>query len=647
MHSSIGDYIARVRNAVCPRTAYATAGGAAKECRLYCLENAPGIAATVSASWNEQIKSLKECLIITKEFHTIVENSVPCNASNYTIESKGNVTIIMIPLTAIEESGGAEVVIMEKARILLSTQQSPLIIAIFEQGAQRDIRLPTNDGNITHCVEVLHGYKIVAMFASSSCDSMSSIGDHAAQSSLGSKGQPSVQSRRQFAYLWEIWQNNADEKVITVDSGKERVLQRLADRTITAQCGAGAEGAVPVGSEQSGKADDRKLSAAEWDKIVKACLESGMDDFGVYNAVRLHTLGRTLQQDLEIVLTETLDEPPDSHDAQAEAAPARGRANFMVTMTLQCIPDRSKRPIKTVLDYGCAEGAITAELGRQLGLTPDRIFGADVRAIPSEGFTFMPLLAEEDGRPPAMRRILPGIADSSVDLITSAMVFHHVTHVRATLLELRRVISPQGVFILREHHCPSAEMAAFLDIMHGLYSLSWSQPVEWPKFIQEYKAWYRTQEEWNSLILDAGFMRLTTTNTVIQNHYDAAGRSKKKHDGKYGNLIRAYYAVYLPNPDFEVPTPAPPTPIKRRLENEEEAAGLSSKRTNMGGLPVFESKKFRQQFYILAADGKPIWIKLLRKNTHAESVIHPADAGSLEVRTPTGEVHAVSTITYC
>ena len=35
-----------------------------------------------------------------------------------------------------------------------------------------------------------------------------------------------------------------------------------------------------------------------------------------------------------------------------------------------------------------------------------------------------------------------------------------------------------------------ASTAAFLDITHGLYSLSWSSPVEWPDFLTEYKVCY-------------------------------------------------------------------------------------------------------------------------------------------------------------
>jgi hypothetical protein len=52
---------------------------------------------------------------------------------------------------------------------------------------------------------------------------------------------------------------------------------------------------------------------------------------------------------------------------------------------------------------------------------------------------------------------------------------------------MRRIISKDGVFIMREHHCKSPDMGAFLDIIHGLYSLAWKDPVEDPRFLQDYK----------------------------------------------------------------------------------------------------------------------------------------------------------------
>jgi hypothetical protein len=99
-----------------------------------------------------------------------------------------------------------------------------------------------------------------------------------------------------------------------------------------------------------------------------------------------------------------------------------------------------------VLDYGCAEGAITAVLGSRLGLNSSQIFGADVRTIASDGFTFIPLAKEKEicasgSDEETQIPVLPTLLDQSIDLITASMVFHHVIDVKKVLLELRRVIS--------------------------------------------------------------------------------------------------------------------------------------------------------------------------------------------------------------
>jgi SAM-dependent methyltransferase len=303
----------------------------------------------------------------------------------------------------------------------------------------------------------------------------------------------------------------------------------------------------------------------------------------------------------------------------------------MVSRTLESVPlhlrqQQPGRAPRRYLDYGCAEGAITAALGRQLGLTPDCVFGADVRAIPSVGFTFVHLPAEGDA-PPGLGSILPSVADQSIDLITSAMVFHHVTHVKAALLELRRIVSPTGALVIREHHCTSADMGAFLDVTHGLYSLSWSSPVEWPDFISEYKAFYRSREEWDALIRETGFaLAVEEVGQQAVKNYRSAEFANRKPNGYFPNVIKGYYAVYKPIPNFKLPArvvvpvlAVPPAPVpviaqsasvpaaaasavgaKRRRE-EEPNAGEEDK--------LFESSKYPGRFYrINRLTGATEWV---------------------------------------
>jgi hypothetical protein len=101
---------------------------------------------------------------------------------------------------------------------------------------------------------------------------------------------------------------------------------------------------------------------------------------------------------------------------------------------------------------------------------------------------------------------------------------------------------------MREHDCGTPDMAVFLDITHGLFSLCWSNPIEWPHFITEYKAYYRNKKEWNTLIESCGFIQ-QPFNAVTQANYDTS-YSKPKRDGYIPNVIKSFYAVYAPNPTF-------------------------------------------------------------------------------------------------
>lgn len=309
---------------------------------------------------------------------------------------------------------------------------------------------------------------------STSSSSSSRSADNDAQSrSIGFNGQPSVQSRQQFKYLWEgatrpqppqqqqQQHHSAGPVLSPAQDAKLRVLQRLADKELF---------------------DKSKWTIEKWDATVSAGLARGLDDFGIYSMLRVYYTGKSLEEALRI----DLDGAGKGEVEVEEEENPDGRANYMVDMTLECVPEELRSgQIRTMLDYGCAEGAITAQLCRKLELPTERAYGADVRCLNPNGFNFV--LLPSEGTRPSHEPLLPTINDGTIDLVTAAMVFHHVTHAQTALGEIRRVVSPTGAFVMREHHCTSAEMAVFLDIIHGLYGLAWKDPVEDPRFIDEYK----------------------------------------------------------------------------------------------------------------------------------------------------------------
>ena len=632
---SVGEYIARVRKLVAPRSSYATSGSKAKQAVVY----------TVSAddALEARKQQLVDALLQTGEFDQFDQRNA-CMRDKWA--SEGNVTIVLLQSAGPDDETSS----LQKAQSLVASRQAPLVIMVMCPPHGTPLRNLHNDGVHAHSVELIGDVRVVATYVNAAAALSSSTPSSSLNSVLlGSNGQPSVQSRGQFAYLWSTWQEKYEDRVVILDSGKERVLQRLAEREVM---GGG------------------KLSTDEWDLLVRGCLDRGLDDWGIYDAVRVRTLGSSLKQDLAVRLelsSSSSAVPAPAKDKEAaQGEEGDGRANFMVKMTLQCVPQGVKQSLTAgqsaaLLDYGCAEGAITAELGRQLGLSAGQVFGADVRAIPADGFTFVPLAAETDA-PPALGHILPSFPAGHFTLITTAMVFHHVQHAHAALLELRRVIKPGGALVLREHHCASAEMAAFLDIMHGLYSLAWSRPVEWPQFVSEYKAWYRAQEAWDALCLEAGFERLPNASHAIASAYEQGQRSKKNAEGRYGNLTRAYYAVYLPVPGFALPAVLPlPLPLPQPLpqpvpltqtaapeRTEGRGAAKRPRSDSTSAQEVFESKKYKGQFYVLSEAGQAVWVRLQPSGGRG-AVVHPVvDTGGVEcVDAQSGAQSSVSKINYC
>ena len=508
--------IQSIRKQICPRTAYASAGSVATTLNVVNeIETDEG--------------SLMSYVLASGEFDKIKQ----CDLANGVADG-----VYLINIDKVNHDMRLDALL--KAKRLVEEKNLPLVFVYSTSGGSEiaNSALSSAEGgkvSMTH--NEFEGGVHLLICHSRQSSIVSSTPASQRVMSWGSQGQPAVKSRQQFRYLWSNAFNMGAE-VGTTDCGKQRVLQRLADKT---------------------SAIGQKWTATEWDTPVSEALRQGKDDFGIYSLVRHKVLGTTLEEDLVVKLDEEESttiaaagkEGEEETKQEGEDEEGDGRAGFMVKMTLECVPDDIKSKIGSMLDYGCAEGAITAELGKQLHLPSSRVYGADVRAIPADGFSFIQLPEESPEQEPELGNILPRLKDNSVMLITSAMVMHHVRHAAAAMRELRRVIHPKGVLVMREHHCDGAEMGAFLDITHGLYSLAWSVPVEWPQFLEEYEAWYRSQEDWDQLMASAGFVRVTD-HFRINKHYDAAKFSRlRERDGRVTNVIKAYYATYMPDPGYQ------------------------------------------------------------------------------------------------
>lgn len=185
-----------------------------------------------------------------------------------------------------------------------------------------------------------------------------------------------------------------------------------------------------------------------------------------------------------------------------------------------------------ILDVGCAEGAITVMVGKYMKLNPEQMHGCDIEKLTKDNpyqqhFTFKHLSnANQTYKLP--------YASESHDVVLALMSLHHIPNKESMIKEIKRILKPGGLLIIREHHCVSNGLGLVLDVVHGFYSMVWSKPKEMNNF-DEYYANY-THASVLTKILEEHDLHEQYNNKM--NDYP------RFHRGKVINPLSYYYGVY-------------------------------------------------------------------------------------------------------
>lgn len=114
-----------------------------------------------------------------------------------------------------------------------------------------------------------------------------------------------------------------------------------------------------------------------------------------------------------------------------------------------------------VLDIGAGDGTILLELKKHYRLDQDKVFALELQPIVKHGVTVINYV---DGKIP--------MPDGSVDLIVMFSLLHHIQpDGRVALLkEVRRVVSPNGRVIIREHdNIKNKEFYIMIQLIHYIW----------------------------------------------------------------------------------------------------------------------------------------------------------------------------------
>jgi len=200
-----------------------------------------------------------------------------------------------------------------------------------------------------------------------------------------------------------------------------------------------------------------------------------------------------------------------------------------------------------LVDIGCSQGSITKALGESMGVAPCNVYGVDVlpveKVLHADGFTYV-RVAEEGV-------VALPFSDASVGVVVMLMSLHHIKDAEGYLAEVARILAPGGALIIKEHDVDSdtfVEAADALDVLHGLYSISWSRVgcQEDATFPDNFYAKYRSRDQWANLAMQNSLERVSVPDVnKWWTMSDDCHRDYRKPHGNFRNATFSFWAMFV------------------------------------------------------------------------------------------------------
>lgn len=183
---------------------------------------------------------------------------------------------------------------------------------------------------------------------------------------------------------------------------------------------------------------------------------------------------------------------------------------------------QGKRTPQSYLDIGCSRGTITSILSNSMKIPESYAIDIIDTNLPDIEYT----------RVSDNTTILP-YADEKFDFITCLMSLHHIKYLESYINEIYRCLKKDGIVIIQEHDAQTFDDYIFLDILHGLYSMSWCKTgvQEDPQFCTNYSAQYQSKKSLNMWFKKAGFRKIEI-------------ESKKYESIPWNNIFNNYWTAY-------------------------------------------------------------------------------------------------------
>jgi len=115
------------------------------------------------------------------------------------------------------------------------------------------------------------------------------------------------------------------------------------------------------------------------------------------------------------------------------------------------------RPGMTVLDFGCGPGGFALAAARLVGPT-GRVYALDVLPVALATVRRRAARSRLDTIEPAAADRIGDIPDASVDRVLLYDVLHDIPEPGPVLAEIRRVLKPDGLLSVSDHHLLEADI---------------------------------------------------------------------------------------------------------------------------------------------------------------------------------------------
>ena len=152
------------------------------------------------------------------------------------------------------------------------------------------------------------------------------------------------------------------------------------------------------------------------------------------------------------------------------------------------------KPDDKILDVGCYDGAITKAIYETLMIKKENAICVEsLQWVYTAEKEYVKIVRYEGSKLP--------FPDQSFNIVLCLQVLHHIENLETIIKEIRRILKPNGIFIIKEHDNVSSNMTKLIDIEHFIYI----HIVHQKDKIENYYANYKSIGDWTKLITQTGF----------------------------------------------------------------------------------------------------------------------------------------------